>query len=408
MAAENKSSYYRYMITACDILIPNKDTIRLTTANILGFTIEKDFDNDFFPIFDLKLNINYSQYYTIIENKTTVKFKVKLEKFMYKDDAVINYKETVFDTIFSIFIDDNSSFLDKELYETSVKTLGSVENRITHDFYLFKDNDITSSKKVINRVARRAHMTDCIIYLLSTSGANNVLMSPLENNSIYDDIILPPTTVIQSLKYLEKQYGFYSHGALFFYDFDMVYFINKRAECTAYRTGEYKEVIIQIYKTLNSNAQTPGNFKDTKTKTYTLHISRGNVRMTTESMINEQTEGKNITVVDTKNNTSTTVTPNIQSRNDTNNTIVNNFHNPYLNKMIENAKYENDNIVTLDIYDVDIGCLTPNKKFLLSFEDKSIDQKHKGNYRLNHLLITFTKNGDFFISNGVIQLKKTT
>lgn len=408
MGAETRSNYYRYVITACDILIPNKEPMKLGIANILGFTIEKDFDNDYFPIFNLQLNLKNTQYYTIIENKTNVKFKIKLEKYAYNNESIVNYKETVFDTIFSVFIDDNSSFIDKSLYNKTEDMLGTVQNLNKYDFYLFKDNDITASKKIFNRVVSRANMTDCIVYLLSMSGSNNVLMTPLENNQVYDDIIIPPTTIIQSLIYLEKQYGFYSHGALFFYDFDTVYFIDKRAECTAYRTGEYTSIITQIYKKMNPNSKTPGNYKDPKTKSYTLYVSHDSMRMLTASIVNEQIQSKDINVIDSKYDTSTVVSPNTQSRNATQSSIVNNFHNKYLNNMINNAKYENDNVLSIDVNDVDLCCFTPNKKFIVSFEDKESNEKHKGNYRLSNYVFTFKKNGEFFVTNGVIQLKKTT
>lgn len=408
MAAENRSYYYRYLLTTCDILIPDKDPIKLTNSNILGYTIEKDFDNDFFPIFDLQLSLTFPQYYTIVENKTTVRFKVKLEKYAYNDDVSFIYKETVFDEIFSTFIDDDTSFLDKALYEKTVKTLGGSENRAKYDFYLFKDNDIKASKKIFNRVVSSSNMTNCIVYLLSKSGSSNVLMTPLDNSSVYKEIILPPLTVIQSITYLEKQYGFYKHGALFFYDFDTTYFINKRAECTAYRTGEFKDVIVQVFKTSNPNAQTQGNYKDNETKTYTLHISRDNTQMLTTSVVADQTQGTNVNILNTRNNSSSTVTPDVQSRNKTTTTIVDNFDNKYLSEMIKNTKYENDNIINMAVSDVDMTCFAPNKKFILSFEDKEVDVLHKGNYRLNYMLFTFVKNGDYFVTNGQVQFKKTT
>jgi len=408
MAAENRSYYYRYLVTACDILIPNKDPLKLENSNILGFTIEKDFDNDYFPIFNLQLNLSYTQYYTIIENRTTVKFKVKIEKFAYNENETMNYKEVVFDTIFSIFIDDNSAFLNKDLYNTTLKTLGTAENRATFDFYLFKDSDITASKKIFNRVISSSNMTNCIMYLLSKSGSSNVLMTPLDNSTTYNEIILPPFTVIQNIAYLEKRYGFYKHGALFFYDFNTTYFINKRAECTAYRTGEFKEVIVQVFKTLNSNSQTPGNFKDNKTKTYTLHVPRDSTEMITTAIVHDQLVGTNVNIINTSGNSSSTVSPSVQSRNKTTTNIVDNFNNSYLNSMIQNNKYENDNIINMNVYDVDIECFTPNKKFLMSFEDKVINTKYKGNYRLSYSLFTFIKNGDYFINSGEVQFKKTT
>ena len=408
MAAETRTNYYIYNIPVCDILIPNKDPIRLHNDNILGFTIEKDYDNTYFPIFNIQLNLTYTQYYAILENKVTVKFKIRLEKSTYDELSASSYKEVVFDTNFSTFIDDNSAFFDKELYNKTMNLLGSAENRSAYDFYLFKDSDITASKKVINRVVDRSNMTNCIAYLLSKSGSSNILMTPLDNITIYNDIILPPLTVIQSLLYLEKQYGFYEHGSLFFYDFDTIYFINKRAECTAYRTGEYTNVIVNVFKAMNPKSKNPGNFKDIKTKSYTLYATRDSVTMVTSSIINDQIYGTNVNIIDTKNNSSLKVTPNVQSRNNTTTYITNNFGNSYLPKMIENSKYENDNIINIALTDVDINCFAPNKKYVVSFEEKEINVKHKGNYRLSYSLFSFMKHGDYYSINGQIQLKKTT
>lgn len=408
MAAETRTNYYIYSIPICKILIPNSDPIDLHNDNILGFTIEKDYDNDYFPIFNLQLNLTYSQYYTIVNNKDTVRFKVRLEKTTYDEYGSSRYKEVVFDTNFSIFIEDNSSFFDKELHDKTISLLGTAENRSSYDFYLFKDTDITSSRKVINRVVDSSNMTNCIMYLLSKSGASNVLMTPLDNNSIYSDVILPPVKLIQAITYLEAHYGFYKHGTLFFYDFTTTYFINKRAECTAYRSGEFKDVIVTVFKAMNPNSKTPGNFKDSKSKTYTLHVTRDSMTMSSASIVADQIAGTNIGVINTKTNASIDVSPNITTRNSNQAYITNRFGNKYLPDIIKNNKYENDNIVDISLVDVDINCFEPNKKFILSFEDKSINVKHSGNYRLSYSLFTFIKQGDYYSVNGQIQLKKTT
>ena len=130
--------------------------------------------------------------------------------------------------------------------------------------------------------------------------------------------------------------------------------------------------------------------------------------MSTSSIVNDQIFGTNINIIDTKNDSSTTVTPNVQSRNKTSAYIVNNFRNRLLSNMIENAKYENDNIMTLSLTDVDISCFTPNKQFIVSFEEKEINVKHKGNYRLSYSLFSFIKNGDFYTMNSEVRIKKTT
>ena len=408
MAAETRTNYYMYKVPNCSILIPGMEPIILHNDNILGMTIEKDFDNDYFPIFNLKLSLPYSQYYTIIDNKTTVKFKVRLEKTTYDEISVESYTEIVFDTAFSIFTDINAAFFDKELYNQTTNLLGTVENRGNFDFYLFKDNDIKASKRIINRVVSESNMSNCIVYLLSKSGTTNVLMTPLDNRNVYRDIILPPLSVIKSISYLEKYFGFYKHGSLFFYDFNTTFFINKRAECTAYRTGEYTNVIISVFKSLSANAKTPGNFKNNKTKSYVLYATRDSIEMVTSSVIDDQLYGTNINIIDTKNNTKTNIHPNIQARNHNSNYITNNYNNEYLADMLSNTKYENDNIINIALTDVDIDCFEPNKKYIMNFEDKEINVTHSGNYRLSYTLFNFIKQGEYFSINGQAQFKKTT
>ena len=130
--------------------------------------------------------------------------------------------------------------------------------------------------------------------------------------------------------------------------------------------------------------------------------------MSTESILNEQLVGKNVNLIDTTQNTTNEVNPDVTSRMETMTNITNNFDNKYLAKMIENYKYENDHIVNMTVHDVDVGCFTPNKKFILSFEDKEVNIRHKGNYRLSYSLFTFIKNGEYFTISGAVQFKKTT
>lgn len=407
MAAETKSSFYRYIVKTCAILIPKKDPIQLDNPNILGFFIEKDFDNNYFPIFGIQLNLTFNQYYSIIENKENLKIKIRLEKVICDETSTSKFTEVEFDDIFTAFISDDTSFLDKENYEKAMKTLGSAENRGSYEFYLFKDSDITASKKVFNRVISKANLATCITYLLSKSGSKNLLMTQLDNNNLYTDIILPPLSIIQSINYLEKCYGFYENGTIFFYDFDVIYFINRKSDCTAYRNGEYKNVIINIFKATNPNAKTPGTYKDTKTKTYILHVGKDNISMRTDSLINDQITGTNVTIIDTKNNTSSTVKPDVRTKNSNTSYISDNFNNKYIPKMIENSKYENDHIVNIAFNDIDIGCLTPNKKFNLTFEDKEFHNNHSGYYRLSKYISVFSKQGEYYSTKGTAVLKKT-
>jgi len=404
------SNFYRYNMSAIDILIPEMDPIRLSNANILGLRIEKDYDNLFFPIMSIQLLLDYSLYYTIVKNKTNIKFKIKLEKFKYQGDGrTINYKEVIFDELFTTFIDDDSFFIDEDAYKRA-KTI--TENTLTGgviEFYLFKESAVNASRKVMNRVIQDANMTNVITYLLSNGGYTDVLMSPLENYSSYNEIVLLPTTIIQNLSYLEKRYGFYNNGSVIFFDFNTTYILNRKSTVTAFRPNEFTKVTITCFKSINSNFITTGSYKDEELKTFTLHVSQNNIQISTTTIVEDMTYGTDLTLVSATSNTNKKITPDVQSINKNKKVLTNNFDNKFLPTILENYKIENDGIIQVNVVDFDTELLGPNKQYLLSFEDVELQKKYGENksYRLSSETLVFEKSGDQLSLNAVLIFKKT-
>ena len=210
-----------------------------------------------------------------------------------------------------------------------------------------------------------------------------------------------------SINYLDLQYGFYEHGKLVFFDYDTTYFINKRGLCTAYRVNEYRDVIVTCYKSSNPESISMGNYKNDIEKTYVLNISVDKLHFKTQSIINNQLEGNEVVSVTPETGDVNVMNPEIQQRgNPLQYIVVNNYNNYYTNKSIEYRKKENDNIISVDVSDIDIECLTPNKHFIFTFEDTKIQNEKGGSYRLSFVAFDFTKQGDEFNMVGQAVFKK--
>ena len=232
---QTNSSFYRYMVTKCELLFPNEEPFELKGDKIRGLKIEKDFDNYFFPIFSIDLFIDQMLYYKIVSMKTEVKFRIKVEKHKKSVimDGTYEFNELIIDSTFGIYINDDSFFINEDLYKAAQANGTSSMTGALHTFYLFKDSDLSSSKKTINAVLEDVTMTDTIAYILSASGSDKVLMSPVDNTEVYKQVLLLPTTVIKNINNLEKQYGFYNNGSVLFYDFDRTYMLSRTAKLTA-------------------------------------------------------------------------------------------------------------------------------------------------------------------------------
>ena len=405
-----KASYYRYLVNL-EVLIPKQNPIKINNVNIGSILMEKDFDNNFFPILCVNLFLETDIYYQIMKNRTTVRFKLKIEKYIYPENETntIKYRELVFNEIFTTYIKDNDPNIYKDLInQTESGGVDAVPYKgINYDLYLFKETDMNSSKKMINTVIQSGTMTDVLTFLFSKSGIKKVLMAPLDNTEVYNEILLLPTTVIQNVVYLEKQYGFYKNGTVFFYDFDTVYIIPKSAFATAYKTGEYRSTILTYYKSDSAIAASPGSYRDTTRKQNIIHINRDSIYFKSNALLDEQVTGSTLSFIDPITNEVTSITPDVENKNSKNTKVViNNLSNKYLPTMIENQKIEEDSTISVLLYDFDIDAITPNKKIVMSFEDTEIQKKYGGNYRVSYTKLVLNKQGEEFDIAGEVTIKR--
>lgn len=405
--------YYKYIFNYIKIAIPGYDTITLNTNQIGNVIIEKDFDNDIFPIFKVTLVLTPVQLYTILDNKDSVKFIIRMDKYSYNNNnAQYEKRSVVFNDIFGIYIDDNSVQLDKELYKqtkditsTNIDIKDMVE---PYDFYLFKDSDLEASKHMINNIIKNCSMTDVMTYMLYTSGSKNVLMSRMDNSNNYDEVLLQPMTLLQNIKELNNQYGFYRHGLLFFYDLARTYFINKRGKSTVHGINEYTDVFIYCYTSSTVNSLTSGCEENDVTKRYGINIVLSNINMRSSSDIINQTIGTNSIIVDSIEDKSVEIKPDNKHRGSSSMTVVERgdqcgIENEFIEDELKARISEQSSIFEVSFAGVDMDILTPNKRFTFVFEDNSVQKRVGGTYRLSKIISALSLKGhEYNISSTCI------
>jgi hypothetical protein len=355
----------------------------------------------------VKLPINI--YHEIIKHKTKVKYKLRIDKIplSIKENSK---KSKVIDDTFVTYMDDNIGFIDKNLNDMKEKKKGKYDPddfKNVVDLYLFKENDLLASKTTVNSIIQSANMTTALCYLFTKAKFKKVLMTPLDNKKTYKEIPILYTSVLKNILRLDEVYGFYNHGKLMFFDFDVLYFINKRGNCTAYRKGEYKEVIIRCRKSSDANAKISGGFKDTKKKTYTINTNVDLLNIQSLGMIDDQISGnKIVTISPTDNKMKTTSAKTSIRGKDKEIIMVDQYNNTFTTKEITHRKMENDSIISMTSKNIDISVMTPNKKFTFKFDEISTQKKIGGTYRLCKFACEFEKTGEGFAVNSVSLFKK--
>lgn len=402
---------YKYKIQSAELLLPNKSPYTIDPIKISDIKIEKDFEVNFFPLFSFTLALSIDEYYMILENKTNIQMKLRFEYSKFDNNETELFTKLIFNDIFSFFIDENTPNFDKEIYNKQKEVENRGENGNLRDFsnsielYLFKENDLNNSKKIINKVITRGTMLDSITYLLSSAGFRKVMLEPLDNNRIYNEILLPPTDVIKNLSYLENQYGFYNAYSTLFMDFDIAYLLSKKSGGgRVYKTNENRKT--NLYIGSNSSPETVYSGGYTDTTSYNIYITKDAVQFNSTTMTDDQIRGTNTLLVNGKTGDVHDITsPSIAKGNGNYSVKVDLYDNPF---MVEAIKMDNEGsyVAVINVSEFDYFAFTPNKEFMLIFEDNGIGKQYGGSYRLTKCNMNFKKEGATYSLNGTMVLKK--
>ena len=122
----------KYQIGGIDMILPNKEPIAVDPIRVSAFDITKDFDSSFFPIVHLVLNVSKDMYYDIIENKTSIKFRINLNSLNLSDEKQL--PKNVFNSLFTPFIDENTPYMERELTKKVRETEGTKDTITLRDF----------------------------------------------------------------------------------------------------------------------------------------------------------------------------------------------------------------------------------------------------------------------------------
>ena len=405
---ELKVNMYRYILSDFDILFPNK-TVKVEPRFISSISIKKRFDENVFPIFKVSVNLKTRVYYELIKRKDEVKFRVRLQKFyrnLYEEDSI---KKDEINDVFISFIEEDTPFFDEKLFDKKVEVEGeentpeNMSNNI--DLFLFKENDINATSKVLNTVLTSANMTSAVSYVLSEAGFKKMLISPFHNSAFYKELVIIPATALGIIKHLENQYGLYNSKAILFMDIDRGYLINKSKNCIVYEKAEIKETHITIKEPSDDKNYSSSCKEDLVDKKYYINLCDRQISIKNLSISNDPIEGNNSIFVNRTGGSK--VRPgSFQRGSGTYKVRMNITDNKYLEKVEEYEQSENNVVLTINIEDFDIKAFRPNKQFTFKFENPKISSNYSGNYRLIGIDIFLNKQGEEFFISGKAVFKK--
>jgi hypothetical protein len=385
-----------------ELVIMYEDTkMELDYSNLLRVDYQTDYENDMFAMIKITLRVDVRKRLYMLEHKRDIRVKLVLDTAgmdLENDDFVLP-KKPVIDGIFSAYFNDDEEHQDTTLLKQRLQKNESGPNGNSDDIdeledenyfetqnmmemYLFNPDMLRASRFKCNEVYTRDILQNIVGELLTNSGHKKVLMSKIENDEVYKELLIPPVTAQEALMYIDQQYGMYRTGAIIFYDWDVLYIVNTNGKLTTYRQGEWKDTTFMI-PDFNDNQPGDGMFLHDGEEIYYPMISDYQIEIFKTSIMGNVIDGADVKVirVDSVEIESYDAEQEYIDKKNVSHVYAH-THNKYAGDIITRRMEENDAYVYISGNNFDIRAFTPNKRYKIVFADPEKNHKYRGNYRL--------------------------
>jgi hypothetical protein len=402
---------YKYKVKAVSLNIEGEDPIELNPNLVQSLYIERDYDNDILPVIMLSVVIKDEYNFKILANQDSTSITLHIQGEIDSDgkgDTSVTH-DYIKDTFCVLPIDStpnvNSDELERVKESSTYGSGGLTMNDAsqTRTYILAKRADLKSTKVICNTVFCSANMTTVVSYLLNKSGCTKVLMSPVDNHTMYNELLLLPIPLTNQLRYLTSYYGLHKHGTTIFFDIDRIYVIRKNAGCTAYDDIEPKDVEITVNGGDSGTNIARGSFTNDSRRTGYIDVGVDQFFVSDQSTTGNEFIGDNSLIINNLGDVSEAVSNSKGSFN----IMTTSTHNTYTQYETELRYRELKSVISILTANCDLRLLKPNRRFKVNSTSTAANLAVKGDYRLSKLKVSLVKSGNDFTNITEITLKQS-
>lgn len=414
-----KIQFCKYKITKFEIIIPGEDDpFVIDDAHMGNWSIEKDYENYVFPYLEFRCIVPDAIYRKIMQTSEDVYVDLRIEYSYFEDmyemsptDALYMYN-TLLENRFYAFIANKSPKMTDGMYGETIKDNDNEEGTYTQYSYdnkkalvmgLYRQDHIFRTNRTFNAILGKASAADATTYMFQQLSLDTVLMSPSDNATVYDQLVIPPLHTPQAMLYVINTYALHSSGTILFFDYDKIYVIDKRLGATAWVNNEVTTVYLTSFpSTSDQSIMKSGFYENNIEKYWVINIVGNSISIQNDAMYADQLTGGNILAIDsntgeiTQIQSAITVSKSSPGSNGTINRVV--VQDTGSSNTLQSAKTEMEqaqNTLNVVLENVNIKALAPNKDFVFT-TDNTKYQDYTGHYRIRNMSAVFTKESELY------------
>lgn len=391
MADEANKYLCKYRVASLVFMLED-EKLELDASNLLSIEYLCDYEMNIRAILKLNLRLDIRRRLWILKNKRDIVCKFELCQIGV-DTEEENYNTNtgvVWNEEFGVYLTDDEESIDvKVLAErlqmndlsgtdiNHIETENYFEAQNIMEIYLFNQKLLNASNATYNEILTKDVLQNFVARLLTQTKHKKVLMSPFENDEVYEELLVPALPAYKALSYLDQYYGFYKKGSIIFYDIDCLYILNANGEVTAKRENEWTKTTVLVTRIDNS---TPGNgmiLRDGEKISY-ISLPDENVNPRKFTIISNESLGSEAKLVITDDVTIDNEEADQSYIEQRNQTIIQQHKddNKYSAKMLKARMEEVEKVLYLTGENMDIRAFTPNREFTAVFDEPTKQEKY--------------------------------
>jgi hypothetical protein len=400
-----KNYSFKYIVKTLQLMIPGEEPLDILVNAVQRIILTKEYDEGIHPVLEIDTLLPPVIHKKIVKNKTECNIRLRIQKTKYsKGNGEAMASKDWINDVFQIITDDDTDFDAENEYNEVNEKFGpggkaSFNINDYTDSYilsLWKQSDIEAMRSVVNVIKNNATVSTTIADVYGKSGIKKILISPLDNDNSYPEIIIPPMNLMNLPNYLEKIYGTYYSGTTVFLDYRCLYFLSRNGVCDAKENGEYTRTVFRIPKAKSNNQYNSGTMDDATNKVYYIYLTNERIDFNAPGGSTDAISGNNVAVIDSTNNQTVAVEGVGTQRGSGNSKVsADNYSNEFNKASMLSKVAEESAIATVTLADYDEDAITPNKEFIIYFEDSKL-QNRNGFYRLTSSSVYLTKTANEF------------
>jgi len=279
-------------------------TINVPTSDIVSISIIHNYDGAMFPIVRLRIYSDISLVTELTKAPDRIKVNVCLHGNVYrmaddnnKSPTLVGSAKNIEFSLKGYIEEKNIPTSNMDQYEHGLKKSTDLNKsiKVPIELYCFNDEMIHFMRRKSPAIFKNMSIASVIESLFREQGYVRYYLDPLDNQTKYDQILIPNLSITDTISFLESRYGLYKKGANVYGDFSKINIVNTGQKSTS--------KIIPIYvESFKSNSDM-GGLRSTSSSImnntrYGMNIKAENVSVVSETDIERILNSDHVTAID--------------------------------------------------------------------------------------------------------------